>query len=446
MIYFFTTVCLLAMLILLLARKKGFVSPSVLWCGSFFFALTAAWMGQSQWGGVELSSTMALLLILSVAVFIFISLLMEKTLIHEISCGADVRTLKQNLPVLSLSTIGIICLFALFTCSIYFSDVHEIVKDSVEENADVFTIIEAYRNYSIGLMKGNVEEVGKISTFSSICFRALEVVAVVILANFIFLDRKEKRMSWKRYSFCMALIVAVLFFPTGSRSPLVHLIIAGFVLVGLYLKLTGKKLSLRFAMRAFLLIILVLGLFALLSVLRGESMRLGIVGYISFFLGSGIASFNQVFDSASLAMMPVPFTGVMNLVNKLGGEIEAPEQGLWISYEGYDSNVFTAFSSYYAHFGLAGVIAYCVALAVIVSLVYTKALNSRSLVWVSVYAFFGFVIFDAIRSDALGGLLGVPLIEYVFFLIVIPAALFRIEGMTQTGRKKSRTQGVKTLN
>lgn len=344
------------------------------------------------------------------------------------------QLLADNLPALSIPTVLIVCLFALLTCFLYYSDVQEIVKNSIDENADFFTTIEAYRNYTIGIARNNVEEVGKISTLSSLCFRAIEVVSVYIVANFFFLSNEARKKTWKRYAICIALLSLVLFFPTGSRSPLVHLIVAGFVIGGLQFKFARKKFSLQLTIRIIILLLVLLGLFALLSIIRGESMRLGFVGYISFFLGSGIASFNQVLDADMLNSMALPFTSLLNLINRFGIETGELSQAPWISYEGYDSNVFTALSSYYAYSGLLGTLAYCIVIAIVMTLLYLKAVNTKKIIWVSTYAFFGFVLFDAIRTDALSTLIGVPLVEYVIFLAIVPILLMKTDAFFKGDR------------
>lgn len=427
------------MLFLLLARRKGFVSPAIIWCASFSAALIAAGIGQFLWDDLELSAAVAFILLMGVIIFVGVSLLIEKACLADSSQKSTKSTTLSHLSAFSGFTIAAICFFAIFTCVVYFRDVQMIVNNLAGKEVDLSATIEMYRNYTIGLMRGTVEEAGKISPLASISFRALEVIGVYVLANFIFLPNELKKKTWKRYSVCIALIAFVLFFPTGSRSPLVHYVIAAFVLIGLYFKIEGKKVTLRMVVQALLVCGIILCAFAVLSIIRGENMRLGILGYLSFFLGSGVASLNHVIDLTMLASLSDPFAAFYEVIGKIGIEISSQDQALWVSFVGYDSNVFTAFANYYAAFGLVGVAFYSILLALLASSVYVAALKVRGVTWVASYAFFGYVLFDAIRSDALSSLIGVPLVEYVFFLITIPVLLAKINEIA-IGNSKNKAQ------
>lgn len=427
MIYFLTTLCFICLVAFLLWRRQSVASPSVIWCASFLLAIGSAWIGQAIWDNLELSIVASLTFVFSSILFVCASLVTEYAAANQFLSYGKKNEKILNLPILSRSSIMLICLFVGIVGFMYFFNVKEIVDKNAGAGVDYLSVVEKYRDYTISVAKGRLESVGQISLLVSFLFRCVEVLGVYVLANFIFLTSEQRKGVWRRYALCIALVALVLYVPTGSRSPLVHYIIAGFILVVLCFRMRSGKITPRLVTRTVIVLAITLVGFTLLSLLRGEIMRLGLIGYLSFFFGSGVASFNQVLDSGLLSEMAYPFTGVINLVDKIGIEIQVPEvQGVWIPYKGYDSNVFTALSSYYEYFGLSGVMLYVICVAFVMSLLYLAATKTQKVTWIATYAFFGYVIFDAIRNDALSGLVGVPLIEYVVLLIVVPAALRRI--------------------
>lgn len=328
----------------------------------------------------------------------------------------------RTTPLSTQMLVGV-CLFAIAVCFLYVEGIRGILANLSYADGGFWDAIANYREVVILSSKGRLEgDYGKIPLLASVGFRALEVVSVYVVANYLFLPKNVRTRQLRRYAPAFLVVCLVLFLSGGSRSPIVHFAIAAIVIAAVrFDKEPHQRITLQAAVRLALVAVILLALFALLSFVRGEELRQGLLGYLSFFLGSGVASFGYAFDGDMLWQLSEPFQALDSLIGKVvplpADEGLAP---LWIDFEGNSSNVFTAFSSFYAHYGVGGVLSYCILLALVMTWLYSRAYYAEQLNWVVAYGFFGYVLFDSIRADALSSLVGVPLSEYVVLLWIVP--------------------------
>lgn len=436
MLYFALCIILACGLISLRLLREGLSSPAMIWVASLLLCCAAAFAGQFLWDNLPLGIDAFLIIVAAALVFATASVLVSTLLLKPRTATA--RNCLSCEPPLPLWFLGAVGMLAIATFIIYSNDVQAIVRSYGSESTGLMQAIGSYREFTIQEARGLVgNDYGKISVVASVMFRALEVALVVVSYNFIFMSSEDRKRYWVPFGLVILVSCGSMFLSSGSRSPIVHFAIAVIVLVAFSYDRSGKSVKLGVVFRWLGIAVLVLALFSFASVVRGEEMRLGLLGYLSFFLGSGLTSLNHMLSDQLLQQAPDVFSALTSMLSKVvelpQGDSSAP---LWIDYLGYSSNVFTGFSGFFAHSGFLGVIGYCGTLGIVFALLYTQAANSSAPAFVMAYGFFAYVLFDVIRADAISSLIGVPLIEYVLLIAIMSWAYRVLMGSRKTEERE----------
>ena len=420
MLYLLLCIVLGVGLIGLRQLRAGLGSPATIWLVSLFLCCVSAFIGQLLWDDLSLEPDLFIVILVTAAAFVIVALLIAGMLREDKGNNGDNvdRAYENPLPTWFLAAV---CLFAIATFLAYSHDVQVILRNYGSDFSGLMQAIASYREYTVQSAQGQIDgDYGKISFVASVMYRALEVVIVFVAFNFVFMSSSNRKKLWPLYAAVVVVVCGAMFLTSGSRSPIVHFVISVIVLVALKCDFFGKTISLATALQWTAVALAVLVLFSVASVIRGEQMQMGLVGYLSFFFGSGLTSFNHMINDQLLAQAPSAFPAFSDLISKV---VEVPGENevvsLWISYPGYSSNVFTGFSRFYAEAGFLGVFAYSGVLALAFSALYGKVIASKQCGFIVAYSLLGYVVFDVIRVDTLGALLGIPLIEYMGIVAVV---------------------------
>lgn len=438
--YVLTFLILGFLLVYAVASRKPYSSPAFLWIASFFVATSCALIGQLIWDNEPLHEYIAITIICSTILFVGVYTLVNHFSSASLSSGNTHSVQFQDTQPFTIRQTVLICVFGLVVLCVYLYDVQQIlILNGWERSIGILDIVNNYREYVISVSKGSMEDAGgRISLFSSIGYRAYEVVLTIAAVNFFFLEKTQKKENWAKYFIILILGGGVLFLAGGSRSPLMHLFIAVLVAWLVSKELMSVRLTASTAFRLILVIVILLVLFSALSLVRGEQAREGgLIGYLTFFFGSGITSLNHAYIESLMSSMLDPLSSLRSLIERIGlGSVDEGIQWPWINYVGNSSNVFTAYSSYLKVAGLFGALVYAVFVSGVFSLLYKKVKQKSDMRWVIVYCFFSYVLIDGIRSDALSSLIGIPLIEYGILLYFLPMLFKSNLNLRQKGKTK----------
>lgn len=409
---------LLLILLIYYIVSNQYTSPFAIVVVSFILALIGSLIGDHIWGITVNGDQSVSIIIIGLLSFSIGSLVV--TLINGKYRIAPISSSELNCPSYILNNRATLIALTIIigTIYIYFSDIRRLVS-SIGYSGNILEIISIYRNYIIQSQQGAVfDTTSQISALSGFLFRCVEVIATFVVINYVFLDSDRRKRYASQYIAIILASVAAFFLCGGSRSPIIHYVIAGIVAIGIKYTREHAVIPLAQIVKFVLALILILSVFVGLSTIRGEELRLSIFGYITFFFGSGISSLNYVLSTAN-EYAPSFLSSLYDLLDRLGITTPQISNNIWIQFDGYSSNVFTGFFPYYTQGGLLAVAVYGLCLGIVFTLLYMRASKSDNVIWTVTYCLFAYALFDLIRADALNALIGIPLFEYLIILITI---------------------------
>ncbi|WP_289835436.1 O-antigen polymerase [Collinsella ihumii] len=401
--------------------RQELASPISIFTISFLCAIGSSLCGKYIWDNIGDQSKTILVLATGIASFLIVSIIVGciKPRVFGQNVRALVLTEDQAIIVPHYKLIILLCVI---TFMVYYADIKSIANE-LGFSGGILDTLSRYREYVIQSAQGREYSVeGSISFVAGLLFRVLEIVSAYALVELIFLKEKVRKRYYKKYCIILILIFITFYLCGGGRSPIVHLILCIICAAGLYLTKNRIKIDLSFTAKIVCAVIVTLIIFIVFTYFRGETLKLSPIGYITFFFGSGVSSLNAAFSHNDTYSITI-FSSFIDLISKIYPNIidklDISSIQPWIRFDGYSSNVFTGFYGYYSHFGLLGVTIYAIISGALFSLLYERALKSERLDSIVIYCFYIYIIFDMIRTDSFGTLIGVPLIEYMLCLGII---------------------------
>lgn len=195
----------------------------------------------------------------------------------------------------------------------------------------------------------------------------------------------------------------------NSRGQVLYYFMAALLVWFVLALRQGKHAAMQLSVRLLLVLIplffVAVGGFYAAGKLIGRNPSAGPVEYISFYLGAGIPSLQWLCDHiGSVAAAPGTFTlyGIYTFLYKFGIIDNLHIFSIhWLNLGGHNSNVFTAFASYYVDFRWLGVVIFAALSGVGYTLLYRWAKCTKYPAFFVIFAWVNTYLFDVVREEFL---------------------------------------------
>ena len=406
----------LAVLLLLLCVgvfflfKKDILSPSVVSCAVFLFAVMLAILGIGVWNSeLELSSKTITVILVGLVAFLVGELVARSIVFSRRKGDNNVSKYSYRkigeIPIsIGIAFLVVVLVFIVLSflnikgiCSMY-----GISMSSLPE------MLSVYRS---NLPLFNDDPRVYSDTLSSIVSK-LQIVVDVIYAICSFdLSMYVTHRENKRRKVLMSVIIVVISLLstilTSGRSKMMKYISTTLVIYVILMLKNGAKTLAQKNRKIIRVVIasalVILPLFyGLLSVV-GRETDSDMTDYISFYYGAEIPSLNiylRTADSQSEIFGNETFYGIQNILYKLKiidyKNIISRE---FIYLSGLRSNIYTSLRRYYADFGMIGVVICQAVFGFIVTKMYLFAKRKEDIRYLLFYSVFFSMLIDQVRDD-----------------------------------------------
>lgn len=332
--------------------KKDVLSISFISCIIYALSVLAAFISykiEESWNYVELHQQTAIYVIITV-ICIGIGEFAVRKLLKK-----DNKDEKKDIKFIKVINFKIlICtIFLLLTFFLIYKDMSRITNTTGISN-----VINAYKiNSAMYNDSGSVEQINFIYTQM---YRVSLVIGMIFLYIYINNMCFNPKLKYN-FRFIIPIIISVvLSMLLGGRSAIMRFIVAAFVF---FMIIYGKKKKiklLKFAKIGILILIIVLPLFYMLLGAIGQTTQNNFVDYMTFYLGSPIAGFDEYLENY-YRYEEIPqhfgehtFVGIQQILYKFNLiDYYNIYQSEWLDFgNGLKSNVFTGIKTYYQDFGI----------------------------------------------------------------------------------------------
>lgn len=313
----------------------------------------------------------------------------------------------------------LICiLFVVTTIFLIFTNMKQLTGES-----SISTVINSYRSSSeIFNSEASIQNI-KINTIYMMMYHMCEIIGLI----YIYVVVRNKLAKYKNRPSSIILIVLciLLTFLLSGRSGFMRYLIETLVI---WLILYRRKKPLRLIKFVKIIIkasIIVLPIFYLILPLLGRSTSATWYDYLSFYVGSPIASFDVLIEkgiSHSQNFGALTLKGMQGILSKIGlynGYSNYASK--WIYFKtGLSSNVFTSMYAPFVDFGMWGVVICQFLFGYVFTKIYMNAKNNINVRYLLIYAFFANLIIDQFRSEKLfNSFLSYYTLIYLVLIVII---------------------------
>ncbi len=330
------------MLVSYLLAEKNVFSPGFIICSVFTLSALFVALNGKNWG-YSISLEALLYIILALAVTLLGIRGGTKVKLHSSTNAYHRSNMSGNI---GSRTMLILSVFSVIIVYVYYK--HQMALSVSLGNSSGFSgMIYTIRSHVYD------EGVYHLGIFLNLGISFLRAVGFISVFLFIKQLVVEKRVEWR---YVLPMISLVLYFVlTTGRSGFISLLCAimyyfyySFRKIGKNIRPTKTVLYIIIGFIAFLF------LFWQLGKLTGKNTVLSLWDTISIYIGSSILCFDKLICSLIdfNYVGSYTFKGLYNIFAKLGFPvIEVGNHAEMILFNGYSSNVFTAFASYYRDYG-----------------------------------------------------------------------------------------------
>lgn len=294
----------------------------------------------------------------------------------------------------------LICiLFVIITILLIFTNMKQLTGES-----SISTVINSYRSSSeIFNNEAAIQNI-KINTLYMIMYRMCEIIGLIYI--YIIIRNKLAKYKNNPSSIILIILCILLTFLLSGRSGFMRYLIEALVI---WLILYRKKKPLKIVKFVRIMIkaaIIILPLFYLILPLLGRSTSATWWDYLSFYVGSPIASFDVLIEKGlahSQNFGALTLKGMQGILSKIGlYNSYSNYASKWVYFKtGLSSNVFTSMYAPFVDFGLSGVIICQFLFGYIFTKLYLNAKENINVRYLLIYAFFANLIIDQFRSEKL---------------------------------------------
>ncbi|MCH3943558.1 MAG: oligosaccharide repeat unit polymerase [Atopobiaceae bacterium] len=414
------TYCILLLVLALIwilsfrASKYELLAPISLNGLMFCFATLLAIVGLSSWNTVtELSWLVVGIVALGCMAFSIGGVAADHLNARRVSRRVGERGHRETCGGSDVAFWKYLVLYALLIVAIVLrvAETYRIAAEGNQDLSNYVTIAKWVRaNYS-GTFSTTGVQIGKgFSLFE----RGFEKIAITSGFVCVFLAVQKIRHREKPDGMISVLFPVIAVFlscvfilSTGSRGTVINFVVEA-LLIWFILDVRDGKSPILLARRfliagAILFVVSTVALF-IMGPLVGRPAGMGIVDYISFYLGCGVPSLQMALDKGLWAGSPLgyhTFYGIYSLLYKIGITSSlTPYAGDFMRLGGHGSNVYTCFFRYYSDFGLPGVLVLGGLGGFLFTTLYDLAKKSSPIMLV-IYAYIGLYLVDLSREDYL---------------------------------------------
>lgn len=367
--------------------------PSVLVTGIFSFSALLLALNTSRWN-FEID-VMTLLFIVSSLVLFSIGSLLGKRLgaadIHFVGAKKTKKLilsdLKDSRLEFSNATWTVLCILCIISTVLYTRNQYNIAARLGNPNG-FFGMIGFLRN-AMAKYPG-VLRVGTVLRLLLSFTRACAYMSIFLIT--LAITRKERIRTYGKY-FVPVICLCLNNFLSTARSGYIPMI--ALVMFDLYFvwRMQGRKrISSKIFIRGALGMVLFFALFRLLGTVTGKTSTLSLWDNISIYAGSGTLCFSKTFSeliASPRTWGAASFKGLGNMITLFatffGADTETAfssiynsNHGSFVYWEGFSSNVYTAFRPYISDFGIGGALLMQLILGWLVTMLFKKIEDGKA--------------------------------------------------------------------
>lgn len=406
---------------------KEVLSPTLITCAAFLVSTILAMIGLLSWNdqGYLRASTMAICILGIVSFF-------TGELISRIifKCESKKDNSRKNRTIHIRTIVYIlITIFIIVATIILIAEIKRVCFSFGFESGSLPETLAFYRSktslFSNELNSAGVD-IGFIPKQMKKVVDCLFIIFAFIATNNFLSNKKNKRDYIYPLIIC-AICTPSSFLGNGGRAMLMHMIISFVMIAAILFQVLHKKTKTPVANKKKLIITiccaaLLSGLifYSTTSIVGRNNNNSDIVQYMSFYLGTPIASMNKKITENNIEHDKIgekTFYGVYSTLDRYGIiEYDEPNSNDWVTHNGYHSNVYTSFWSEYYDFGIFGVIILQAIFGFCSGLMYVMVTKKDNIYPLLVYAFYAYVLIDQIRDNHFYSLFSSTTIVYLVII------------------------------
>ena len=426
--YLFLLLAIIVIMLLAYRLLDGEVlSPTLVACAAYLVSTILAMIGLLSWNDQEYlyASTMAIC-ILGIVSF-FIGELISR-IIFKCDNKKDNSRKNHTIHIRAIVYI-LITIFIIAATIILIVEIKRVCLSFGFKGDSLPEALAFYRSktslFSNELNSTGID-IGFIPKQMKKVVDCLFVIFAFIATNNFLSNKKNKNSYIYPLVICM-MCVPSSFLGNGGRAMLMHMIISFAMIVAILFQVLYKKTKTPVVNKKKLIIAICCA--ALLSglifysttpIVGRNNNDSNIVEYMSFYLGTPIASMNKKITEGGIEHDKIgekTFYGVYSTLDRYGIiKYDKPNSNDWVTHNGYHSNVYTSFWSEYCDFGILGVIILQAIFGFCSGLMYVMVTKKDNIYLLLVYAFYAYVLIDQIRDNHFYSLLSSTTIVYLVII------------------------------